>query len=64
MNKDAFLKEIDAFIKAHGWTARKFGLLAMNDTKFVKRLNDGGDIRLGTMERVRQFMEAHKAHAE
>lgn len=56
------LTEIDAFIAKRGMAETTFGLLAVNDGKFVSRLRNKGNITFATADRVRVFIRsaAHK----
>lgn len=59
MNVQAdLLIEIEAFL-AHlgGMAETTFGRLAVNDGKFVRRLREGCNMTLGTIQRTRQFMQ-------
>lgn len=56
MMRDEFLTEIDQFLSRHGISGAKLGLLAVNDSGFLSRLRNGKDVRLSTVERVREFM--------
>lgn len=38
-----------------------FGLLAVNDGKFVARIRDGGGLTIRTMDRVRSFIAERSA---
>lgn len=40
----------------------RFGELAMNDKGFLFRLESGRDVRLSTVEKVRQFMASYRPH--
>jgi hypothetical protein len=55
------LIEIEAFLAARrgqpdGMAETTFGRLAVNDGKFVRRLRDGCNMTLATIDRVRQFI--------
>lgn len=53
------LLEIEAFLAAHGGMAEStFGLRAVNDGKFVRRLRSGANMTLATIERAKEFMRA------
>ncbi|MFZ4072103.1 MAG: hypothetical protein ACOYJ6_18660, partial [Caulobacterales bacterium] len=58
-SKDQLLHEIEAFIARHQIPASVFGLAAVSDRGFVGRLRRGGDVRLDTADRVREFMSAY-----
>lgn len=50
------IRKIDRWIAANKISPSEFGLMALNDTGFVKRLRDGKDVRLKTVERIETFM--------
>lgn len=56
---DRLLKDIEAFIAARRMSATEFGRQALNDSDFVHGLRRGRDVRLSTVERVRDFMTAY-----
>ena len=56
--RDTLLREIDAFCEREGMTATRFGRAALNDGHFLRRLREGGNITLRTVERVRAFINA------
>jgi hypothetical protein len=58
--RQKLLADIESFITKSGLAATKFGLLAMNDPAFVRRLRLGGDIRTGTAAKIRKFIADHK----
>jgi hypothetical protein len=60
-DRDTLLREIDAFRERTGMTDTRFGRAALNDGHFVRRLREGGNITLRTVERVRAFMRADSA---
>lgn len=41
-------------------SATRFGETIMNDRRFVARLRNGGDVTLGTADRVRRFMICYR----
>lgn len=57
--RDKLLARIDAFLKANGIAASAFGTMAIKDSSFVLRLRAGRNIRIGTMERVEEFMRTY-----
>ncbi len=57
MEAEALLREIDEFCRAHTVATSTFGRLAVNDGKFVGRLQNGGKVTTSTVERVRAFMQ-------
>lgn len=50
------LIDVRKFVDRHGITPSTFGKLAVNDGKFISRLDDGGRIWPETEHRVRSFM--------
>lgn len=54
------INDIDAFCAAHGLTETQFGLASLNDKNFVPQLRAGRDVRLSTLEKVRQFMLTYR----
>jgi hypothetical protein len=55
-DRNILLAEIDAFRRRHGTSETRFGREALNDGHFVRRLREGGNITLRTVEKVRAFM--------
>lgn len=60
---DNLLCDIEQFIIEHNMTATAFGLLAVNDGRFIQQLRDGRDLRISTVSKIRLFMDNHKACA-
>lgn len=57
----ALLDDIAAFITAHDLSDRRFGELALNDTKFVSDLkNKSRSPSLRTVAKVRAFMLSYQ----
>ena len=54
------LAEIDEFLDRSGMTQTCFGILAMNNSSFVRQLRNGGGVTLRTADRVRTFIRDHK----
>jgi hypothetical protein len=55
------LREIETFLAArHSMAETTFGKLAVNDGKFVRRLRDGCNMTLATIDRVRLFIASQK----
>lgn len=50
------ITEIEAFCTEHDLTEGQFGLGALNDKNFVIDLRNGRDLRMSTLERVRNWM--------
>lgn len=57
--KNDLINEIDAYLDRSGMTATEFGVAVLNDTAFVHRLRRGKDVRVATVEKVRQWMVDH-----
>jgi hypothetical protein len=51
-DRDTLLREIDAFREREGMSETRFGRAALNDGHFLRRLREGGNITLRTVERV------------
>jgi hypothetical protein len=56
MTTDEFLQDIEQFLDLHEMSASRFGVLALNDRDFVFRMRRGSDVRINTINRVREFM--------
>lgn len=54
------INDIEAFCEAQGLTESQFGILALNDKNFVPQFRAGRDVRLSTVEKVRQFMLTYR----
>ena len=53
------LTEIESFLAARGDMAETtFGRLAVNDGKLVRRLQDGANMTLATIDRVKAFIQS------
>lgn len=50
------LAEIETFLRSRGISATKFGVLSVNDGKFVPRLRSGANMNVATIRRVRAFL--------
>jgi len=59
----SLLAEIESFLAETGMKKTVFGRAALNDGAFVKRLQDGADVTLGTADRVRAYIGAQRAKA-
>ena len=55
-----FRSEVEAFLSETGIGERKFGGKAAGDPAFVTRLRSGATPRLSTVQRVQEWMRAHK----
>ena len=61
--REQLLKDIWAFLEKTGMSPTGLGKEALNDGGFMHRLQNGTDIRLGTVDRVRKFMADWKPPA-
>ena len=59
MDMTEFQREIRAFLLQTGMRPSTFGHRAVNDGKFVARLERGGQVTVRTVGRVRSFMARH-----
>lgn len=59
--RDTLLAEINAFVGKHGITETEFGLRSVGDGSFIKRLRDGRNVRISTVDKARAWMLAHGA---
>ena len=57
MNKE-LLASVEAFLLVHQMAPRTLGKEAINDSSLVDDLRKGRELRRGTENRVRNFMEA------
>jgi len=57
----AFLEDIEAFLRRQGTSATAFGRTAVNDPNFVHDLRSGRMPNLGMVERVNRFMRENDA---
>ena len=55
--EDFIRQTIKAYLARANMSARKFGLLALGDPAFVSSLESGRALRLGTADRLLQFMD-------
>lgn len=62
--REQLTHEVDSFLVRHGVAASTFGRQAIGDWRLVRRLRAGEDIRVSTVERVRQFMADYKPRAD
>jgi homoserine dehydrogenase len=53
----AFRREIETYIEQSGLPATDFGKHSMSDPNFVFLLRQGRDIRTGTLDKVRRWMQ-------
>ena len=62
--RDDMIAKVQAFIAETGMSERQLGLQAVQDKKFVGRLEGGHNHTLGTLEKAEKFMAAvRKARA-
>ncbi len=52
------LREVEKFLKFSNTPATRFGRLVMGDPRFVFDLRRGREPRAGTIQRVRNYLEA------
>ena len=58
------LAEIEAFLaEREGMAETTFGRLAVNDGKLVRRLRDGANMTLATIDRVKAFIQSPENQA-
>ena len=55
--EDAIRGTIEAYLARTNMSVRRFGLLALGDPSFVSSLKSGRSLRLGTADRVLEFMD-------
>jgi hypothetical protein len=55
------LKEIEEFLARTGMKPTMFGLKAIKDPSFVKRVRNGGGMTLRTAGKIREFLASHPA---
>lgn len=60
MSQETLLQEIDRFLSDHEMTETRFGVLSVNDGKFVPQLRDGRRCWPETEQKVRSFMESKR----
>ncbi|MPW00431.1 hypothetical protein GDY84_07620 [Bombella apis] len=58
-NRTKFLRDVDEFLATHSLAPTKFGLLVMNDGKFISDVKRGRRIWAETEEKVRIFMREY-----
>jgi predicted transcriptional regulator len=59
-NRDDLVAEIEAFLARTGMTESQFGVEAVNNPALMHYLYRGRDLRLTTVERLREFMRTYK----
>ena len=55
------LAEIEEFLLSRRMAQTTFGRLAVNDGKFVARLQNGANVTVATLEKVRNFIRSSPA---
>lgn len=55
--RTSLLAEVEAYILRAKISATRFGILAINDGKLVKRLRERANLTLKTVERIQEFIE-------
>jgi hypothetical protein len=58
---NSLLREIEAFLAEANMKKTTFGLRALNDGTFVRRLEKGDNFTLKTVERVRAYIAANRS---
>jgi hypothetical protein len=61
-HKAALLEEIRAFIAEQGMSETRFGLEAVNDSRFLRRLPNR-DVTLRTVTKIQEYMRRQRARA-
>lgn len=56
--RTSFLARVDAFLRATGMSSYRFGVEAVGDGKFVRRLRTGSSVTLRLIERAEAFIAA------
>ena len=59
-----FLQDIEKFLSGRKMADSTFGQKSVNDGKLLTRLRSGSDVTLGTMDKVRAFIEAELAKSD
>jgi hypothetical protein len=58
---DTFTADVEAFLAETGMTPTALGISALKDPNFVPALRAGRSPRAATIDRVYEFMAAHRA---
>lgn len=61
MSATNFRRDIESFLKATGLSATRFGVLAAGDTKFVRSIRKGRQVRPITEKSIRDWMSSYAA---
>ena len=54
--RQQLLNRVEEFITVRKMAATTFGVLAVNDGKFVRRLRDGSNMTLATLEKAENYL--------
>lgn len=57
---EKFIDEVEEFLSASGMKETTFGIMAINDGKFVRKLRTGRRCWPETMDRVRMFIKEQR----
>lgn len=57
--REQIIERVRSFLSQSGMSARRFGVEAVGDSKFVSRLHGGAGITLTTLEKAEAFIAAH-----
>ena len=55
---DSFITQIERFCREHQLSESQFGVLALNDKNLVPQVRTGRDLRVSTMRRIQDWMDA------
>lgn len=61
--REQILERVRSFLLSSGMSARRFGVEAVGDSKFVSRLEHGAGVTLTTLEKAETFIKAHAESA-
>ena len=59
--REAVVEKVEKFLSAAGMSERQFGIEAVGDHKFLKRLRSGHGVTLTVIEKAERFMEDRPA---
>ena len=62
-SSEKLLQDVEAFISENDLTATRFGIMALNDGKFVFHLRGGRSPSLETLDRLNAFMDSFEKAA-
>ena len=54
------LQKIETFLAERQMSPTRFGVEALNDREFVRRLRRGSDVRLLTVQKVNEFIDSER----